>query len=115
MYKRQPVNNPIEYILDCIKTIYSVNHKTVSYTHLYSADGERISFIKSKQRLIGQYMAQTLDEEWTQARGMEVFAVGMDISYTEDSQELINMRNKGAMLSDAAVQQGYVAANIRCV
>lgn len=22
-----PVNNPIEYILDCIKTIYSVNHK----------------------------------------------------------------------------------------
>ena len=78
----------------------------------YSADGERISFIKSKQRLIGQYMAQTLDEEWTQARGMEVFAVGMDVSYTEDSQELINMRNKGAMLSDAAVQQGYVAANI---
>ena len=74
--------------------------------------GERISFIKSKQRLIGQYMAQTLDEEWTQARGMEVFAVGMDVSYTEDSQELINMRNKGAMLSDAAVQQGYVAANI---
>lgn len=78
----------------------------------YSADGERISFIKSKQRLIGQYMAQTLDEEWTQARGMEVFAVGMDVSYTEDSQDLINMRNKGAMLSDAAVQQGYVAANI---
>ena len=78
----------------------------------YSADGERISFIKSEQRLIGQYMAQTLDEEWTQARGMEVFAVGMDVSYTEDSQELINMRNKGAMLSDAAVQQGYVAANI---
>lgn len=22
-----PVNNPIEYILDCIKTIYSVNHR----------------------------------------------------------------------------------------
>lgn len=22
-----PVNNPIEYILDCIKTIYSVHHK----------------------------------------------------------------------------------------
>ena len=59
-----------------------------------------------------QYNEQTLDEEWTQARGMEVFAVGMDVSYTEDSQELINMRNKGAMLSDAAVQQGYVAANI---
>lgn len=23
-----PVNNPIEYILDCIKTIYSIKHKT---------------------------------------------------------------------------------------
>jgi len=22
-----PVNNPIEYILDCIKTIYSIQHK----------------------------------------------------------------------------------------
>lgn len=78
----------------------------------YSADGERISYIKSKQRLLGQYMAKTLDEEWTQGRGMEVFSVGMDVSYDEQSQELINMRNKGAMMSDAAVQQGYVAANI---
>lgn len=78
----------------------------------YSADGERISYIKSKQRLLGQYMAQTLDDEWTQNRGMEVFSVAADVSYTEDSQELINMRNKGAMMSDAAVQQGYVAANI---
>lgn len=78
----------------------------------YSADGERISFIRSKQRLLGQYMAQTLDDEWTQTRGMEVFAVAADVSYTDDSQALINMRNKGAMMSDAAVQQGYVAANI---
>lgn len=78
----------------------------------YSADGERISYIKSKQRKLGQYMAQTLDDEWTQNRGMEVFSVAADVSYTEDSQALINMRNKGAMMSDAAVQQGYVAANI---
>lgn len=26
-----PVNNPIEYILDSIKTIYSIKHKTVQY------------------------------------------------------------------------------------
>ena len=25
-----PVNNPIEYILECIKTIYSINHKKTS-------------------------------------------------------------------------------------
>ncbi len=78
----------------------------------YSADGNRISFITSKSRELGRYMSQTLDEEWTQLRGMEVVSVGIKVSYDEESQALINMRNKGAMLSDAAVQQGYVAANI---
>ena len=78
----------------------------------YSADGNRISFITSKSRELGKYMSQTLDEEWTQLRGMEVVSVGIKVSYDEDSQNLINMRNKGAMLSDAAVQQGYVAANV---
>ncbi len=78
----------------------------------YSADGNRVSHIKSKTRELGKYMSQILDEEWTQLRGMEVCAVGLDVSYDEESQALINMRNKGAMLSDAAIQQGYVAANI---
>lgn len=78
----------------------------------YSADGNRISFITSKSRELGKYMAGTLDEDWTQLRGMEVVSVGIKVSYDEESQSLINMRNKGAMLSDSAVQQGYVAGNI---
>ncbi len=78
----------------------------------YSADGERISFIRSKQSLLAKYMSNILDDEWTQNRGMVIASVAPEISYDKDSQDLINMRNKGAMLSDAAVQQGYVAANI---
>lgn len=78
----------------------------------YSADGLRISFIKGKSREFGQYMAQTLDEEWEQQRGFQVQSVFINISYNDESTDLINMRNKGAMLSDAAVQQGYVAANV---
>lgn len=78
----------------------------------YSADGNRISHITSKSRELGKYMSQTLDEEWNQGRGMEVVSVGIKVSYDEESQTLINMRNKGAMLSDAAIQQGYVAGNI---
>ncbi len=78
----------------------------------YSADGNRISFITSKSRELGKYMSQTLDDDWNQLRGMEVVSVGIKVSYDEESQALINMRNKGAMLSDAAVQQGYVAGNI---
>ena len=78
----------------------------------FSADGFRISFIKGKSREFGQYMAQTLDEEWEQQRGFQVQTVSINISYNDESTDLINMRNKGAMLSDAAVQQGYVAANV---
>lgn len=78
----------------------------------FSADGYRISFIKGKSREFGQYMAKTLDQEWEQQRGFQVQAVAINISYNDESTELINMRNKGAMLSDAAVQQGYVVANV---
>ncbi len=78
----------------------------------YSADGNRISYIKSKGPLVAEYMSTTLDEKWNELRGFEVVSVGLDTSYDEESQNLINMRNKGAMMSDAAVQQGYVAANI---
>ena len=75
----------------------------------YSADGNRISFITSKSRELGKYMADILDSEWDEMRGMQVQSVGIKVSYDPESQALINMRNKGAMLSDAAVQQGYVA------
>ncbi|MBQ1436569.1 MAG: zinc-ribbon domain-containing protein, partial [Ruminococcus sp.] len=78
----------------------------------YSADGNRISYIKSKQYELGEIMSTFLDEKWTQLRGLEVVSVNVDASYDQDSQELINMRNKGAMLSDQAIQQGYVAGNI---
>ena len=54
-------------------------------------------------------MAQTLDDDWKEQRGFEVQSVGIaSISYDAESQKLINMRNQGAMLSDAAVRQGYV-------
>ncbi|MDL2236399.1 SPFH domain-containing protein [Christensenellaceae bacterium OttesenSCG-928-K19] len=74
-----------------------------------SADGERISHVASKGRELSKYMSQTLDEEWNQLRGMEVQSVGIaSISYDEESQKLINMRNQGAMLSDPNVREGYV-------
>ena len=78
-----------------------------------SADGIRISFVPSKGRELGRYMADTLDEEWRKARGMEIQAVGISsISYDEESQNLIHMRNKGAMLGDPVVRQGYVQGTI---
>ena len=78
-----------------------------------SADGVRISYVPSKSRELGSYMAQTLDEEWNRMRGMEIQAVGIaSISYDEESQNLINMRNKGAMMGDPTVREGYVQSSI---
>lgn len=78
-----------------------------------SVDGIRISHIQAKGRELGKYMADILDEEWNQMRGMEIQSVGIaSISYDEESQRLINMRNQGAMLSDAAVREGYVQGAI---
>lgn len=78
-----------------------------------SADGIRISYVTSKSRELSDYMATELDEEWKTMRGFEVQAVGIaSISYDDDSKELINMRNKGAMLGDASVREGYVQGSI---
>lgn len=74
-----------------------------------SADGIRISYVASKSTELSKYMATELDEGWRNMRGFEVQSVGIaSVSYDEDSKKLINMRNQGAMLGDAAVREGYV-------
>lgn len=78
-----------------------------------SVDGIRISHVPSKGRELSQYMANILDEEWKRMRGMEIQSVGIaNISYDDESKELINMRNKGAMLGDPSVREGYVQGSI---
>lgn len=78
-----------------------------------SADGIRISFVASKSRELSDYMASELDNTWRDLRGMEIQSVGIaSVSYDEESKELINMRNKGAMLSDPTVREGYVQGSV---
>ena len=78
-----------------------------------SADGVRISHVTSKNMELSRYMADILDDDWKDLRGMEVVSVGLaGLSYSEDSQKLINMRNQGAMLSDPNVREGYVQGSV---
>lgn len=78
-----------------------------------SVDGIRISHVPSKGRELSSYMSQILDEEWKKNRGMEIQSVGIaSISYDDESKELINMRNKGAMLGDPSVREGYVQGSV---
>ena len=74
-----------------------------------SVDGIRISHVTGKARELSKYMADTLDEGWRTQRGIEVQSVGLaSISYDDESKDLINMRNRGAMLSDPTIREGYV-------
>lgn len=78
-----------------------------------SAEGIRISFVTSRAMELGRYMADVLDDQWTKTRGMEIQAVGIaSISYDEESQKLINMRNQGAMMSDPSIREGFVQSSI---
>ena len=78
-----------------------------------SVDNIRISQVVSKTRELSRYMANELDEDWKNLRGFEVVSVGIaSVSYDEESKKLINMRNQGAMLGDAAVREGYVQGAI---
>ncbi len=81
--------------------------------NMLSVDGERISHVTSKSMELSKKMRDVLDDEWKEQRGMEVQSVGLaSISYDEESQKLINMRNQGAMLGDARVREGYVQGSI---
>lgn len=96
-----------QYISEFLETLQSAINQM-------SADGTRISHVTSKARELGKYMADILDEEWNKMRGMEIQAVGIaSVSYDEESQKLINMRNEGAMLgTDFNVMRGMAVKNI---
>lgn len=74
-----------------------------------SVDGKRISHLNAETVALSKYLASALDEQWKELRGMEICSVALaTISYDEESQKLINMRNQGAMLGDPTVREGYV-------
>ncbi|MBS6196184.1 MAG: SPFH domain-containing protein [Clostridiales bacterium] len=117
------ITDPIRFFVEAIpKNRDQVEITDINEQYLYefldalqssinqmSADGVRISYVASKSRELSKYMAETLDEDWKQNRGMEIQAVGIaSVSYDETSQKLINMRNQGAMLGDPSVREGYM-------
>lgn len=122
------ITNPLQFYAEVVPRnqdrveIESINEQYLSEflealqssINQMSADGTRISYVTSKARELGKYMSETLDDDWTKLRGMEILSVGIaSVSYDEESQKLINMRNEGAMLgSDFSVMRGMAVKNI---
>ena len=121
------ITNPIKFYTEAIPKnaervdISDINEQYISEflealtasMNKMSADGIRISHVASRSPELSRYMATELDEGWREMRGFEVQAVGIaSVSYDEESKELINMRNRGAMLGDAGVREGYVQGSM---
>lgn len=77
-----------------------------------SADGISVRRVASQSTTLSKYMATALDEDWRLTRGFEIQAVGMEVSYDEETKELFKLRSQGAMLKDASVREGYVQGSI---
>ncbi len=78
-----------------------------------SVDGIRISNVASQATELSSYMSTALDEKWRELRGIEICSVGIaSVSYDEESKNLINLRNRGAMMSDPTVREGYVQSAV---
>lgn len=78
-----------------------------------SVQGVKISHLGSKGIQLKNALADALDEEWLKTRGIDIVSVALSsISYTENSQKILDMRSKGAALKDASIRQGYVQGSI---
>lgn len=107
--------NAVRVQIDDINSQYLAEFLEALQTSInqMSADGVRISYVASKSTELSRYMASTLDESWKNLRGMEIVSVALaSISYDEESQKLINMRNQGAMMSDPTIREGYMQSAI---
>ena len=107
--------NAVRVQIDDINSQYLAEFLEALQTSInqMSADGVRISYVASKSTELSRYMASTLDESWKNLRGMEIVSVAVaSISYDEESQKLINMRNQGAMMSDPTIREGYMQSAI---
>lgn len=114
-YKNALPKNQTQVDINDINEQYLAEFLTAlqSAINQMSAAGERISYVPSKSMELSQYMGQVLDASWKELRGMEIISVAVSsISYTDDSTKLINMRNQGAMLSDANIREGFVQGSI---
>jgi len=78
-----------------------------------SADGVQISTVTAGTMDLARYMSDVLDETWTAKRGMQIESVGINsLSYDEESKKLITMYNRGKMMSNPTVREGYVQSTI---
>jgi membrane protease subunit (stomatin/prohibitin family) len=83
-----------------------------------SVEGYRISHIPAATTELNAHLDEALDAKWRQLRGIEILSAAVaSISYTDESQKLVDMRSQGAMMAAPGVGNAFaqtaVAEGIR--
>ena len=74
-----------------------------------SVDGIRVSHLQSYGMKLSEQMRTVLDEDWSKNRGIEIRSVGIGgISYTDESNKLIDKINMGSAFSDPRMREAYM-------
>lgn len=78
-----------------------------------SAQNIRISQLMMYGKELSDQMSTQLDEKWMDLRGMEILSVAVvSIIYSDKSAEILEIRNKGAILTNPNIREGYVQGSI---
>ena len=74
-----------------------------------SMEGVRATHVQSQGPKLSEHMSDVLDENWAATRGIEIRSVGIGgISYTEESQDLVDKINMGMAFSDPTRREAYL-------
>ena len=79
-----------------------------------SANNVRISQISTRANrdLLKSTISDLLYESWRRDRGIVIGDVGVTVSYDDETKKILTERNKGAMLKDATIREGYVQGSV---
>ncbi len=124
------ITDPIKFFTEVVPKGAALANKTIDFTELkeqfngefltaledslgkMSNDGIPFSQIRGNTRNLTKYLADALDEEWKELRGIEIVSTTFTSSYDEDSQKIMKTRLQGMAMADPNAQAGYMATNL---
>ncbi|MEE0265594.1 MAG: SPFH domain-containing protein [Acutalibacteraceae bacterium] len=77
-----------------------------------SNDGIPFHQIRGNTKNLTKYLADALDEEWKELRGMEIISTTFTSSYDEKTQQIMSTRLEAMSMADPNAQAGYMAKNV---
>lgn len=122
--------NPIKFFNQVVSKGAALNNEVVDFNDIkeqfngefltaledslgkLSMDGVPFNQVKGHSLNLTKYLADALDEDWKELRGMEIKMVAFTSSYTEETQKTMGTRLQAMSMADPNAQAGYMALNV---